>query len=65
MIGGTANETDEIEITEEMVGAAEEFAFDVLSGGDTRFLSEVSVALMLKAALEAGGYKVRDAERNR
>ena len=49
---------EEIEITPEMVAAAEACAWDALSGSE-RFLSEASVFLLLKTALEAGGFVVR------
>jgi hypothetical protein len=53
------NEREEIEITPEMVAAAEECAWDALSGRE-RFLSSASVCLILRAALEAGGFVVRE-----
>ncbi len=53
-----AVEHQEIQITPEMVAAAESYAWNALSGRE-RFLSESSVLLLLESALEAGGFVVR------
>ncbi len=50
----------EIEITPDMIAAAESLAWEMLSLPEgKRFLSETDIALMLKSALEAGGFSVR------
>lgn len=49
-------QADEIEITDAMVSAAEEIAFEALSSPETSgFLSEGTIRLMLEAAMKAGG----------
>lgn len=56
---GDGPENCAIEITPEMVSAAEQYAYEALScvesGG---YLAEASVEMMLRVALEAGGFLV-------